>query len=304
MRRRATAFTLVTLSMLAAFVAPATAAPSGPANFSIDDAVPGAGFVVPTGIAFLPDGRLLVCEKRGRVYEVRKGVRRAAPLWSAENEVLDIGDRGLLGVAVDPNYFANHFIYLLYTVDPDSNGIDDNDDAFGRLTRYQVNFTDSNAVIASSRTILMGAHLARRAGVGVDSHTHRDLCAGAGRQPARLDRRRRPATTDTDAGGRDAGRVRRRAHRSQRGHRRVPRAVHHEPGGKILRSIPRPGTATEQSRSGTATSARCARGCGPTALRNPFRFTVRPGTGKRRSRRRQPRHALHRRRGLEHLGGD
>ena len=94
-------------------------------------------------MAFLPDGRFFVTEKRGRVYEVRNGVKRPTPIWSAENEVVNLSDTGLLGIAVDPSYATNHYLYFLYVVDPDSNGVDDNRLAFVRLTRYTVNFTDS-----------------------------------------------------------------------------------------------------------------------------------------------------------------
>ena len=48
----------------------------------VESAVPGASFGNPTAIAFLPDGRMLVAEKRGRVYAVANGVKHPAPLWS------------------------------------------------------------------------------------------------------------------------------------------------------------------------------------------------------------------------------
>jgi glucose/arabinose dehydrogenase len=149
--------TISVLLLLSLLLPPvARAATVVPPNFAVDDAAPGANFVVPTAMAFRPDGSFLVTEKRGRVYEVRGGVKQANPVWNGEAEVLDQHDRGLLGIAVDPNYFVNHFIYLLYTVDPDSNNTDTNDDAFGRLTRYQVGFADSSVVVPGSRTILMG----------------------------------------------------------------------------------------------------------------------------------------------------
>jgi glucose/arabinose dehydrogenase len=147
---------LLSAILAAASASAAFAVPDPPDNFEIEDAAPGAGFSVPISMAFLPDGRFFVGEKRGRVYEVRNGVRQADPTVAIENEVLNANDRGLLGIGVDPNYYVNHYIYLLYTVDPDSNGTETNNDAFGRLTRYQVNFTDSASVIPSSRTILMG----------------------------------------------------------------------------------------------------------------------------------------------------
>src|SRR4029078_8608889 len=72
------------------------------------------------------------------------------------SEVLDQGDRGMLGITVDPNYVTNHWIYLLYSVDPDSNNVDTNDDAYGRLSRFTVGFADSNTTGYSSRVVLLG----------------------------------------------------------------------------------------------------------------------------------------------------
>src|SRR6059036_2974611 len=131
------------LGMLAAAARPAGAV-AVPPSFVIENAVPGVVFDTPTAIAFLPGGRMLVAEKRGHVWTVTNGVKHSTPLWQRENEVLNEHDRGLLGLAVDPHYVTNRYIYLMYTVDPDSNGTDTNDDAFGRLVRYTVSASDSN----------------------------------------------------------------------------------------------------------------------------------------------------------------
>jgi glucose/arabinose dehydrogenase len=144
---------VVVCAALAGAAAPALPA-SVPSQFVVETI--GSGFDTPTAIAFLPGGRMLVAEKRGHVYTLHNGVKSASPLWNRTSEVLNHHDRGLLGLAVDPNYASNRFIYLLYTVDPDSNGTDDNDDAFGRIVRYQVSATDSNVVNYASRAVLMG----------------------------------------------------------------------------------------------------------------------------------------------------
>jgi glucose/arabinose dehydrogenase len=127
-----------------------------PPGFVVDNVVHGSTFDLPIATAFLPDGRMLVAEKRGRVSVVADGVRAAAPLWASENEVLNLDDRGLLSVAVDPEFAINRYVYFLYTVDPDTNGVDDNSDGFGRLTRYTVPPAEPLAVDPASRTILMG----------------------------------------------------------------------------------------------------------------------------------------------------
>jgi glucose/arabinose dehydrogenase/PKD repeat protein len=142
-----------------------------PTNFVWDDAAPGAGFDTPTGMAFFPDGRMIVNEKQGVAWVVQNGVKLPVPLWSSTDEVLNNGDRGLISVAVDPNYASNHFIYFSYVVDPDSNGVDDNDVAFGRVTRYRTSAADSNVVDPTSRTILLGTTWADGVLSGSDSHT-------------------------------------------------------------------------------------------------------------------------------------
>ncbi len=156
---------------LVLFASPGQAVPSVPASFVVEDVAPGAALNTPVGITFMQDGRMLVAEKRGRVYAIKNGSKYPTPMWAGENEVLNNGDRGLLSVAVDPNYPTNHFIYLLYTVDPDSNGTDDNVYAFGRLTRYQISATDSNVVDYTTRTVLMGTDWRHGPASASDSHT-------------------------------------------------------------------------------------------------------------------------------------
>src|SRR4249920_1882730 len=113
-------------------------------------------FDVPTKLAFLPDGRLLVAEKGGIVYVVDGATRTS--LWVREDEVLNTDDRGLLSIAVDPRFATNRALYFLYVCDPDSNGIelDNYADAFARLTRYQLPATSSSVVDYASRTVLIG----------------------------------------------------------------------------------------------------------------------------------------------------
>jgi glucose/arabinose dehydrogenase len=150
---------------------PAAAHASLPANFVLDDVTPSSAFLFPTGIAFLPDGRLLVAEKNGDLWAVQGGVKPVNPMWSSENEVLSNHDKGLLDVAVDPNYFVNHYVYLLLTVDPDSDGTDTNTVAFARLSRFTVNFTDSQTVIPSSRAVLLGVDWSHGPPTGSTTHT-------------------------------------------------------------------------------------------------------------------------------------
>jgi glucose/arabinose dehydrogenase len=72
------------------------------------------GLEIPWDIAFLPDRSALVTERPGRVRLLgRDGRLRARPVASVP--VSAFGEGGLLGVAVDPSFRRNRFIYLYYT---------------------------------------------------------------------------------------------------------------------------------------------------------------------------------------------
>jgi len=172
-------------AVLAALLALAAPAHAGLPPLFVDEPVL-TGLTEPTAIAFLPGGRMLLAEQPGRVWSVTNGVKSAFPMWSHTNEVLDEGDRGLLGIAVDPNYVANHYVYLLYEVDPDTNGVDgpEGTPAFGRLVRYQVSFADSNVFTESSRTVLMG--VSWREGPVTTTNSHAIGCLRFGRDGSLL----------------------------------------------------------------------------------------------------------------------
>ncbi|MEO5989836.1 MAG: PQQ-dependent sugar dehydrogenase, partial [Candidatus Eisenbacteria bacterium] len=248
-----------------------------PPGFVSESASPGATFLIPTAIAFTPTGRILVTEKRGRVYAIGNGVKEG-PLLDITAEVLENGDRGLLGIAVDPNFAVNRYVYLLYTVDPDSNGVDTDNDAFGRLARFQMSSTDSAVIDPASRTILLGATW--RTGIPRGSDSHSEGALRWGRDGSLLVSCGEGAQyTGPDAGGQDPGLF---------GPGRTDpiedigafRAQYLASlGGKVLRLDPATGHGYPSNPfyNGDATSNRSR--VWAYGLRNPFRFTVRPGTG-------------------------
>lgn len=71
------------------------------------------GLVHPWGMAFLPDGRLLVTERPGRLRIVDKAGKLSAPLAGVPR-VYAQGQGGLLDVALDPQFAQNRAIYLSY----------------------------------------------------------------------------------------------------------------------------------------------------------------------------------------------
>src|SRR5687767_9767566 len=67
----------------------------------------------PWGMAYLPDGRLLITEKPGRLRIFADG-KLSEPVPGVP-AVAYKGQNGLLDVAVDPNFAQNKFVYLSYT---------------------------------------------------------------------------------------------------------------------------------------------------------------------------------------------
>ena len=62
---------------------------------------------------FAPDGRLFVCEQGGRLRVIKNGALLPTPFLTLT--VSSSGERGLLGVAFDPAFASNQFIYVYYT---------------------------------------------------------------------------------------------------------------------------------------------------------------------------------------------
>src|SRR5204863_311066 len=92
------------------------AASTLPAGFR--DSVVLSGLTNPTVLQFAADGRIFVGQKNG-VIKVFQSLTDTNPVTVADlsGEVDDYWDRGLLGLAVDPNFPANPYIYVLYAYD-------------------------------------------------------------------------------------------------------------------------------------------------------------------------------------------
>src|SRR4051812_44112070 len=99
------------LSLVAlVFVAAANAA-TVPTGFT--DTPIATGLANPTAMALAPDGRIFVCQQGGALRVIKNDVLLASPFITLT--VDSAGERGLLGVAFDPDFITNHYIYLYYT---------------------------------------------------------------------------------------------------------------------------------------------------------------------------------------------
>ena len=74
----------------------------------------------PTALAFTPDGRLLITTQGGQLRVYQNGNLLATPALDLSSRVCSNSERGLLGVAVDPDFTNNNFIYLYYTFNKSS----------------------------------------------------------------------------------------------------------------------------------------------------------------------------------------
>ena len=88
---------------------------------------------------FLPDGRLLICDKSGTIYLVKGTTLQTF----GSIQVDQGGERGLLGIAVDPNFATNQRFYLHYSVSGGNKG---------RVSRFTAN---GDTFAASTELILL-----------------------------------------------------------------------------------------------------------------------------------------------------
>jgi glucose/arabinose dehydrogenase len=88
------------------------------------------GLVNPWGLAFLPDGRMLVTEKAGRLRIVARDGKLGAPLAGLP-PVASSGQCGLLDVAVDPQFAQNQRIWFSFA-EPAADGSGGNSTALAR----------------------------------------------------------------------------------------------------------------------------------------------------------------------------
>src|SRR5207344_313557 len=83
-----------------------------PSGF-VDEAV-AIGLSSPTAMAFAPDGRIFVCQQGGQLRVIKNGALLTTPFLTVPTTA--DGERGLLGVAFDPGFSNNQFVYVYYTV--------------------------------------------------------------------------------------------------------------------------------------------------------------------------------------------
>ncbi|MEM9774577.1 MAG: PQQ-dependent sugar dehydrogenase [Chloroflexota bacterium] len=105
-----------TLSMLLIFSSAAQSEPAAAPR--IDVRLVTSGLTQPTGITstgIFNDDRLFILEKTGQIKILKDGFIQAAPFLNLEGQVNTVNERGLLGLAFDPDYEQNGYFYINYS---------------------------------------------------------------------------------------------------------------------------------------------------------------------------------------------
>ncbi|HEU4933459.1 MAG TPA: PQQ-dependent sugar dehydrogenase [Pyrinomonadaceae bacterium] len=100
------------------------------------------GLSNPTAMDIAPDGRIFVCQQGGALRVIKNGVLLPTPFVTLS--VDPSGERGLLGIAFDPNFASNNFLYLYYTVPSTPR--------HNRVSRFTAN---GDVVVPGSETIIL-----------------------------------------------------------------------------------------------------------------------------------------------------
>ena len=266
---------------------------AAPAGFSIET-MPFGGLIQPTGVEFAANGQVFVAERRG-VIKVYDNVADSSSRETADLRlrVYNNGDRGLLGMVLDPQYPTRPYLYALYTKDaePDGtvpkygNATTDTDPCpvgggandcrvsaeLSRLTLDPATgtWTGQEALLLGGWCQQYGSHTIGTVLFGTDGYLY--VGSGDAASYNAVDTGNLGTQRCSDASGWGG------ALRSQAARRPVGTPV--VPHGAILRIDPDTGAAAPGNPfAGDADPVRqriIAYG-----LRNPYRFTARPGTNE------------------------
>jgi glucose/arabinose dehydrogenase len=122
-RKRRVAFALGIPIVLAIAAPTCEPQPPSPGGTFVDDVV-FSGLNAPTTVRFAADGRVFVAEKSGRLL-VFDNLDDPTPSLFADlrTEVYDHHDRGLLGLALSPQFPSDPWVYVAYTRDAEIGGV-------------------------------------------------------------------------------------------------------------------------------------------------------------------------------------
>lgn len=131
-----------TVLLFVFLIAATTTANAATVPSGFTDAVVAGGLNNPTAMALAPDGRIFVCQQGGALRVIKNGALLATPFLTVT--VDSSGERGLLGIAFDPNFVSNQLVYVYYTATTPT--------IHNRISRFTAN---GDVALAGSETIIM-----------------------------------------------------------------------------------------------------------------------------------------------------
>lgn len=138
------------------------------ARFTLSDVA--TGLENPWSLAFLPDGRMLVTERPGRLRLVTSEGEISAPL-NGVPVVYDTGQGGLLDVILDPDFARNSTIYLSYSAPVSGRGTT----AIARATLANGGLSDVKVLFTAKTKGSSGRHFGSRLAFGPDGYLYASI---------------------------------------------------------------------------------------------------------------------------------
>jgi aldose sugar dehydrogenase len=119
-----------------------------------------SGLENPWGLAFLPDGRMLVTERPGRLRIVSQAGVLSTPIANVPR-VVARGQGGLLDVALDPDFAANRLVYLSYS-EPREDGRNSTSVLRGRLSDSGTTLENTSVIFRQNPAANSNLHFGSR----------------------------------------------------------------------------------------------------------------------------------------------
>jgi glucose/arabinose dehydrogenase len=111
-----------------------------------------------TAFALAPDGRILIARKGGAVKLYRDGELRQGLFIDLSSQINRYADRGLMGIAIHPNFPNPAYVYLAYTYEPpETAGHAVEGARVGRVLRVEADPNNLDAYRPGSEVVLLGA---------------------------------------------------------------------------------------------------------------------------------------------------
>jgi glucose/arabinose dehydrogenase/chitodextrinase len=206
---------------------------------------------LPVGVTWASDGRMFIWQRNGVIRIYKNGQLLPTPFLDISANVNTFDDRGMLGLALHPNFAVNGYVYVIY-VREDGGNPNDPSPKIERLSRFIANAQNPDVALPNSETILMT--------ISTDFHHHENGTLRFGSDGRLFVGHGEDATAD-----------------GANGNAFVAQNLN-DPRGKILR-ITEDGNAPGDNPFDDGTNSIKSK-VYSYGLRNPYRFTLHPVSGE------------------------